>query len=983
MVTLFTVRGVGRAFAFKEANSFKELHDLINDIGEGGTMEIKIDKELVFDKKVTIENADLTILGSSYNGSKVNIKGIESGSKNSFFEFTGNKRSTVKLENLSFTNGCYYEKKDRSGRGGGAAYFGENVIATMKNISFIGNKSKYRGGALFFPGKSKRDKNSPVIFEEKITFENNKVSKNACGFEDGGGAINAENSSFIFRGVTVFKGNESTSNGGAINFYEAVEKKTPGGEDPGSSLTFEKEVTFEKNKVTGKVTGNTTFNKKVVKNDVTSNGGAIRISRSSLTFKEKAIFRENSCYHNGGAIEIRGDKEKRANVIFHKQAIFEENKIEKESDLLTDNGGAIFAYENVSIEFKNGLRMVNNFTKNEMSGAIYMEGFGEERGGGRPVIITIVQDDLDNPTEFKGNRSGGEGRNFVYMDGKSRLNFTVRKGDVNVYDVIAGTSYKKSSGGGILNTSIINKIIEGVCSDRSDNIVTIDDGDGWFNLKKGGLIRNVDLVNEGNFSLEGADTDKVVTRNFTNSGRIRVEILENGACNTIKADNMTFEAGTILEIIATAGTYKENSNYDILVSTDETNVINGASNINVNLLQNDLKAIGRLSEDGKVYSVFITEKSCITSESYLEAKDTKKISLKNREFEALFDGDGALSVLENVYIDHPQDEKLKHLTEIIKERSNSVEDRKEAFDQISSPKLLANIINSSLLGSTGQRYEMKTANGLSIGHRCRNAVSANEIKDGAVAILLNYGHNFERLVFNRDLSLGLDGDLSGHFLRDIHSNRAKTIGGTIALQLGIEMVRNFNLILNLSYGRNNYKVDRNIEKLKEIMESNFSTNLFKAAVAVENRFVAKDYIILATSVALEASMLTHVEFSEKSVKIPNLLIDSNSYRLTAGSLNLAVTLDLAKLRPFFSIGAKYLFSASSPEISVSLEDYPGYTKFKSRGTEVGRLSGCLAAGISYKFSNHISLSVVADYHQDIKNYKLSTFGIAFGIRLLK
>jgi uncharacterized protein with beta-barrel porin domain len=193
----------------------------------------------------------------------------------------------------------------------------------------------------------------------------------------------------------------------------------------------------------------------------------------------------------------------------------------------------------------------------------------------------------------------------------------------------------------------------------------------------------------------------------------------------------------------------------------------------------------------------------------------------------------------------------------------------------------------------------------------------------------------------------------------------------------MEVINGINIALNLSYRRNSHKIDRSIEKLNEIAKSNFSTNTFNAAMALEKEFRVRGYLIFTPSASLETSMLGYSKFSEEGAGVLNLTIDGGSHHLVAGNFGLTMAMDLANFRPFISLGTSYLLSYSNPEISASLTEYSSSGKLKSRGTNVGKLSGSVALGLSYQLNKNMSVSLGGSY-RGASGYRSFSGGVAFG-----
>ncbi|MDR2778041.1 MAG: autotransporter outer membrane beta-barrel domain-containing protein, partial [Rickettsiales bacterium] len=306
-------------------------------------------------------------------------------------------------------------------------------------------------------------------------------------------------------------------------------------------------------------------------------------------------------------------------------------------------------------------------------------------------------------------------------------------------------------------------------------------------------------------------------------------------------------------------------------------------------------------------------------------------------------------------------------------------DQKTALSQI-SPSLLIDIITINLLSSQGNvvnRRHIPTLNTLAVEPIYSNSKLTSGLADNAAAIRLNYGHSFRNLMFGRDLSLAFFGDLTNHSLRDSQNSKASALGGTLAFRLETEVINGINIALNLSYRRNSHKIDRSIEKLNEIAKSNFSTNIFNAAMALEKEFRVRGYLIFTPSASLETSMLSYDKFSEEGAGILNLTIDGGSHHLIAGNFGLTMALDLANFRPFISLGTSYLLSYFNSEISASFREYASSGKLKSRATDVGKLSGYAAMGLSYQLNKNVSVSLASSY-RGASGYRSFSAGAVVG-----
>ncbi|MDR2778297.1 MAG: autotransporter outer membrane beta-barrel domain-containing protein [Rickettsiales bacterium] len=232
-------------------------------------------------------------------------------------------------------------------------------------------------------------------------------------------------------------------------------------------------------------------------------------------------------------------------------------------------------------------------------------------------------------------------------------------------------------------------------------------------------------------------------------------------------------------------------------------------------------------------------------------------------------------------------------------------------------------------------------------------------------------------MFGRDLSLAFFGDLASHSFKDSQSSKASALGGTLAFRLETEVINGINLALSLSYEINDHIVDRSIEKLNKIARSKFLINTFNMAIAIEKEFRAGKYLIFTPSASLETSLLNYSKFSEEGAGVLGLSVDCGSHHLVAGNFGLTIAVDLANFRPFISLGTSYLLSYSNPEISVSFREYSSSGKLKSRGTEVGKLSGSVALGCSYELSKNMSVSLASSY-RGASGYRSFSAGAVVG-----
>ncbi|MDR2778263.1 MAG: hypothetical protein LBB13_02045, partial [Rickettsiales bacterium] len=358
--------------------------------GEGGAIYGGNETKLTFGGDVTFtENSSDghggAIRSSGENAADINILKFE-GNAN----FVGNSTTkggfgnggAISVVNSSLTfGGLATFRGNSSGSNGGAIYGGDRTkLIFGGEVIFTENSSDGHGGAIRSWGENAVDINI-LKFEGNANFVGNSTTKGGFG---NGGAISVENSSLTFGGLATFKNNRSAGQGGVI--YGRI----------GTELIFGGDVIFTENSSDG-------------------DGGAIRslgenaTNKNILKFEGNAIFVGNSATEGnngyGGAIYAEN-----SSLTFGGLATFENNRAR--------NGGAIFASDGSSIEFRDGLRLIENTTGNTDSGALHMWG----NSNGKLATITIVQKNPLVPTEFRGNTSGNGGHNAVFMQYYSQLN---------------------------------------------------------------------------------------------------------------------------------------------------------------------------------------------------------------------------------------------------------------------------------------------------------------------------------------------------------------------------------------------------------------------------------------------------------------------------------------------------------------------------------------------------------------------------------
>ncbi|MDR2077618.1 MAG: hypothetical protein LBP39_01470 [Rickettsiales bacterium] len=589
MLTIFIGLGVGTCLA--SSIHVDNSSELEKAIGCNNVSTINIGANpITLDRELLVISRDLTISGEANGKSTLDGNNIQR-----ILEFN-TVVDNITVNNIHFQHGHNKNPLDYY-NGGGALHIRDTVLTaldnrrttvTLNNVNFSSNTAVSCGGAVYSV-VSTWDKNTFVVFNGKTTFASNESTNG------GGGAIYANLSYLTFSGETKFEKNKSEGNGGAI--YSNLSNLTFSGETKfeknksnkfggaiyaqSSRMTFGGKTTFEENKseenggaVHAKCSVLTFGGEAKFKNNKSRNsGGAIYAWYSDLVFSEDVEFDNNSSFSNGGAISaINYHKENVVNLTFNKPVLFTNNS--------SARGGAIYLGGSINLTFNSGLRLILNTTGEEKSGTIHME--GEDRG--RRARVNIVQRDPRKLTTFIGNRSNkGRGHNAFYLQQYAELNFTAENGNIELHDAIVGGE-----------------------RDRDTNAATVDvvinKGAGWFNVREGGSIANVNLTNRGILNIFWPQ-DTVRPLDFRNSGNIIFGIFpENNKCGRIQAEDITLEEGTTLEVIASPGVYKVGDSYDIIVSK---NTIRKPENINVTLHQG-LKAKVKLI-DNRIYRLLIGE----------------------------------------------------------------------------------------------------------------------------------------------------------------------------------------------------------------------------------------------------------------------------------------------------------------------------------------------------------------------------------------
>ena len=267
---------------------------------------------------------------------------------------------------------------------------------TEEKIRFVSNSAEKSGGAVFISHQS------VMVINGSAVFDGNQSNSN-------GGAINAAGELVI--GYAKFLNNKAASKGGAIYSYY-------GSPDLSQRITRIDSGIFEGNQAgrggalcfsnTDDVTegaiaklGDLTFNnnKAVIGNDEKGHGGALYISgHSNITFSQSMTFNRNSAEKNGGAVYITDNSK----LTLAEDASNVELTFSKNS--AGNNGGAIYAYTSTVVALDKLTCTENSATAN--GGAIYAS---------QKASVTV-----GNTSELKDNTSGEEG-GAMYITSEAKL----------------------------------------------------------------------------------------------------------------------------------------------------------------------------------------------------------------------------------------------------------------------------------------------------------------------------------------------------------------------------------------------------------------------------------------------------------------------------------------------------------------------------------------------------------------------------------
>lgn len=307
----------------------------------------------------------------------------------------------------------------------------------VENTHFVGNSAAYSGGAI---------SNFNILNVTGSEFKNNSVTPgvDSDGLIEGGGAIFLGSESETKIDTTIFAGNNSKTNGGAISMRQPQD-----GDNSAAKLNIS--ATFDGN-------------------HADANGGAIYntfYANNGLELGDGVTvagnFTKNSAGKNGGAIFNDGAKDNIGNaggVMTIRDSLFSENSATKwggaifNSGTLTLGDGVSFTgnsatdggavWNDGKMEIAAGTKFVGNNSKNA-AGALYNNGTG--------TLDNLIGVVFENNTAAKGGAINN-----------SKTSASVKGGIINLISKshFIGNSGGISQGGAIRNQGTISKIKESV-----------------------------------------------------------------------------------------------------------------------------------------------------------------------------------------------------------------------------------------------------------------------------------------------------------------------------------------------------------------------------------------------------------------------------------------------------------------------------------------------------------------------------------------
>ncbi|MDR2077637.1 MAG: autotransporter domain-containing protein [Rickettsiales bacterium] len=897
-------------------------------------------------------------------GKKNGITKLDGGNSNNFFNFTP-EAATFTVDSVEFIRNLTHSSDEaaihidegstnylfrnssfagnNSSKEGGVIYAEENSSLTFEGVTtFTKNFSSTLGGVIYSKGSA--DNKNNLIFKDSVYFENNSSSE--C--YGGGGAIYAINSNLRFiRGDDnsqisssnlVFRNNLiSGGNGGSIyleysdfefetkvNFHDGIASYG------GAMFLYESSGTFGGADIPD---SDRTFSFR--RNIASIQGGAIYIGNfnefSYITFRGPVVFESNIARH-GGAMYVDGylTEDKSENLTFDRMVIFRKNS--------ADFGGVMCINYNTNVNFNAGLRLWNNTTNiNFLSGAITVNGHNIDT----MATVNITQNDPNNYSIFKNPRS-----NAIYMEGRATINFNIEKGDVYLYDAIIGRQ---------------------PYSPEYPNVINIY-GDGWFNVREGGsIVDNIILNNQGKLSLTNPEATELNLTNFTNSGTIQIGIFpENNVCDKIRAGTITIAHGSILNVVAAKGTYSNGNTYDILIS-EEPIVENDGAKINL-ILQPGINATGMLSDDGKIYRIVLrNEITLYNSHPYMD-----KLELEDDEDYMLNRKYSNYSFFKNIEgLDYSQYSVASSLDDILNAEEDTdiknaiyseiinkltPEEQKIVLSQLSAhfpaDVISAVMLSNGLYNNFLSRAIISDAGGFWIEPLYTEIKLAKKTKDSLLGALVGINYNFG------NVPIGFHINLNKHSISGEHSSKATVETAAIGFHGGL-ILDSLDMIFILEFHKGNYNINRSIEKLDKVANSELSSNTLSIAAEIGVKFEFVNFMTLRPFIGIQQTELVHGDVSEKDAGVFNLEIENAKHSLAVGRLGFGL-MAIGNFEPFVNLEGKYIISGKTPELSAHFLDSGNYP-IKSIGTEYTKFILDVSAGFNQKLWKRVIFSLVANY----------------------
>lgn len=419
------------------------------------------------------------------------------------YAFVDRNNTVLNIKDSSYTNNTF----DGSGTVFATRTPKVNSTSTLmvKNTHFIGNSATESGGAI---------SNFNILNVTGSEFKDNNatVGVDAKGLIEGGGAIFLGSESETKIDTTIFAGNSSKTNGGAISMRQPKD-----GDNSAAKLNVS--ATFDGNHADAN--GGAIYNTFYANNGM-GLGDGVTVAGN---------FTKNSAGKNGGAIFNDGAKDKIGNaggVMTIRDSVFSENTA-------TTWGGAIF--NDGTMTLGDGVSFTGNSAN--FGGAVWNQGTlkaeaGTKFIGNKATTAGGALYNEDNTTIdslagilFENNTAtmGGAINNAWRNQGKGTLAANIKSISQSRF---VNNSTTQSEGGAIRNQGIIGEIKETVF----DSNIAGEGGALWNgSLGQVGVIDDVDFINNKatlkNLSGELGQGGAIANRNKTDDDKIAITIKES------------------------------------------------------------------------------------------------------------------------------------------------------------------------------------------------------------------------------------------------------------------------------------------------------------------------------------------------------------------------------------------------------------------------------------------------------------------------